>query len=225
MVEQTLQSMDSAASQRKGGMNCSVALNTRSTSALHVSRRRRKVLPYIMLCAFGTLLCLFRCGIFGQTFMVGPRLAERRFSLAPRAATPAESDAPATSPAAAAETSIKDKPPPSPVGGIAEVAPEEKGPSMAQFMGLEPVDGQEDAVAEWSESGLTPEEERKKFTALWTGSLTFILTGGYIFLQLFMDNTDWAGFEGEKTLSAKDMAALEQSTSSSSEPKSTPRGI
>ena len=52
-------------------------------------------------------------------------------------------------------------------------------------------------------SGLTAEEERKKWVAIVSGAVTFLLGGSYVLLNVFMDSNDWSGFQGEKTLSAE----------------------
>ena len=79
-----------------------------------------------------------------------------------------------------------------------------------QFLALEPLD---DEVNQWeadmkSTRGLTAEEERKKWVAIISGAVTFLLGGAYVLLNVAMDSTDWSGFAGERTLSASDLATL-----------------
>eukprot|EP00434_Breviolum_minutum_P029613 symbB.v1.2.026183.t1/scaffold2595.1/size75214/4 len=96
-----------------------------------------------------------------------------------------------------------------------EVKPGGTGEGMKkarQFLALEPLD---DEVNQWEadmkdKSGLTAEEERKKWVAIISGAVTFALGGGYVFLNIFMDSNDWSGFAGEKTLSAEDLRLLGQ---------------
>ena len=78
-----------------------------------------------------------------------------------------------------------------------------------QFLALEPLD---DEVNQWeadmkSTRGLTA-EERKKWVAIISGAVTFLLGGAYVLLNVAMDSTDWSGFAGERTLSASDLATL-----------------
>eukprot|EP00440_Ansanella_granifera_P022316 gb/GFBE01024238.1/.p1 GENE.gb/GFBE01024238.1/~~gb/GFBE01024238.1/.p1 ORF type:complete len:220 (+),score=46.52 gb/GFBE01024238.1/:1-660(+) len=205
-------------------------------SAVQPAMRRAALPRRIVLLALGALVasCL-RCWLpvagsrrsNSAAFVGAPRsaLAERHVMLAAEgegAAAPAAAakesaseafaaaaKAEGSSPAAAAATA-----PPSgakQVGGIAEVpAAPEGGKRLRQFLALEPL---ENEVNQWEAdmaTDLTPEEERKKLIALATGSITFLLAGGYIILNLVMDNTDFTGFQGERTLSAEDLKMLGQ---------------
>ncbi|CAJ1429130.1 unnamed protein product [Effrenium voratum] len=96
--------------------------------------------------------------------------------------------------------------------GFQEVTPGPSGEGMKrarQFLALEPLD---DEVNQWeqdmAQGGLSAEEERKKWVAIVSGAVTFLLGGSYVLLNVMMDSTDWSGFAGERTLSAEDLQLL-----------------
>lgn len=87
----------------------------------------------------------------------------------------------------------------------------EGGKRLRQFLALEPL---EDEVNQWEadmKAPLTPDEENKKLVAIATGGTTFFLTGLYLVVNYYLENNDWSGFMGERTLSAEDLAMLQRS--------------
>mmetsp|Transcript_70600 Transcript_70600/g.111677 ORF Transcript_70600/g.111677 Transcript_70600/m.111677 type:complete len:171 (-) Transcript_70600:212-724(-) len=168
----------------------------------------RLVRPGVHLLVLAALLSVWR---YRSSDFVTPRNL-RRVARAAETQTKADTanSADASAPAAPA--------PPAGARATAsfeEVKPGGSGEGMRkarQFLALEPLD---DEVNQWeadmkNNSGLTAEEERKKWVAIISGAVTFALGGSYVLLNIFMDSTDWSGFAGEKTLSAEDLKLLGQ---------------
>mmetsp|Transcript_50601 Transcript_50601/g.110419 ORF Transcript_50601/g.110419 Transcript_50601/m.110419 type:complete len:168 (-) Transcript_50601:211-714(-) len=165
----------------------------------------RLVRPGVHLLVLAALLSVWR---YRSYDFVTPRNL-RRVARAAETQTKADTDAadapaPVAPPAGARATA-----------SFEEVKPGGTGEGMKkarQFLALEPLD---DEVNQWeadmkNNSGLTAEEERKKWVAIISGAVTFALGGSYVLLNIFMDSTDWSGFAGEKTLSAEDLKLLGQ---------------
>ncbi|CAE7845113.1 hypothetical protein AK812_SmicGene16419 [Symbiodinium microadriaticum] len=159
-------------------------------------------------------LCAAACvvGFLSETFVSAPRRPAARS--AARAATEDPVETPASPKTQTATPEAAPQPgavrPGASVAGFQEVKSGEGFKKARQFLALEPLD---DEVNQWeadmkSTRGLTAEEERKKWVAIISGAVTFLLGGAYVLLNVAMDSTDWSGFAGERTLSPSDLAVL-----------------